>query len=308
MSFDTPILLIIFNRPDYSQNVFDAIRKIQPSILYIAADGPRPTEPLDLDKCKKTREIVNQIDWPCKLNTRFRDVNLGCGKGPSDAISWFFSKEEYGIILEDDCVPDTSFFFFCEDLLKKYIYDSRIMHISGTNHNPMYIRDIEYSYFFAQIGHMWGWATWRRAWQLFDYDMTKFEEVVAKKYFNDLYQDYWIGKYMKRKFLETFTKRIEGVWDYQWEFTRLINSGLSIIPNNNLVRNIGFGEDATHTFSSNSNFSETEIQKLNLPLKHPPFIIKDRKSEKRHFYKMFIWILKRKVLSRFGFKGYNSKG
>ncbi len=308
MAFETPILFIIFNRPDHSQKVFDALKKIEPSNLYIAADGPRASIPSDRDKCKKTREIINQIDWPCKINTLFRDENLGCGKGPADAISWLFSNEEYGIILEDDCVPDRSFFFFCEELLKKYKYDSRIMHIAGTNHNPAFVRDIEYSYFFSQIGHMWGWATWRRAWVLFDYDMKRFEEVGSKNYFNDLYPNYLIGMYMRRKFSETYTKKIEGVWDYQWEFTRLINSGLSIIPQNNLVENIGFGADATHTFSSNNNFSETRVQKLNSPLNHPPFIIKDRKSEKKHFYRMFGWIVKRKILSIIGFKGYNFDG
>ncbi|MDO9551485.1 nucleotide-diphospho-sugar transferase [Rhodonellum sp.] len=308
MVFDTPVLLIIFNRPDHTQKVFDALKLIQPSNLYIAADGPRESNPLDLDRCKQTREIIKQIDWSCQLKTLFRDENLGCGKGPSDSISWLFSHEEYGIILEDDCVPDRSFFFFCDELLKKYKDDSRIMHIAGTNHNPTFVRDHDYSYFFSQIGHMWGWATWGRAWKLFDYEMKRFNEVGVKNYFNDLYPNYLIRKYMIRKFSETYTGKIKGVWDYQWEFTRLINSGLTIMPKNNLVSNIGFGADATHTFSDNNNFSETRVQKLNFPLNHPPFIIKDRESERKHFYRMFAWILKRKIFSTIGFKGYDFNG
>src|SRR5690606_4428883 len=126
------------------------------------------------------------------------------------------------------------FFPFCEELLKRYQHDSRIMHIAGTNHNPTFVRDNDYSYFFSQIGHMWGWATWRRAWDLYDMTMKNFDEVTSKNYFKDLYPNYLIREYMKKKFFETYSEKIVGVWDYQWEFTRLINSGLTIMPKNNL--------------------------------------------------------------------------
>ena len=308
MAFETPVLFIIFNRPEHTRKVFDVIKMLRPEKLYVAADGPRPGSQSDIVKCRETREVISLIDWPCELDTLFRNENLGCGRGPAEAISWLFSKEEYGIILEDDCVPNNSFFFFCDELLKKYKTDTRIMHIAGTNHNASFIRDNDYSYFFSQIGHMWGWATWRRAWDLYDYSMKAFDEVTSKEYFNDLYPDRLIGKYMQKKFAETYTGKIEGVWDYQWEFTRLINSGLSIMPKNNLVHNIGFGADATHTFSDKNYFSDSLVQEIDFPLNHPPFVIKDKKSERKHFNRMFRWIFKRKLLSMIRLRGYNYKG
>ena len=159
MSFDTPILFIIFNSPEQTRHSFEAIRRIKPSKLYVAADGPRVDKESDKQRCQETREIINYIDWDCDLQTLFRENNLGCGKGPADAISWLFEKEEIGIILEDDCIPDNSFFAFCHELLNKYLTDTRIMHIAGTNHNPNYLSYNDYSYFFSQVGHMLGWAT-----------------------------------------------------------------------------------------------------------------------------------------------------
>ena len=308
MTFDTPILFIIFNRPKESKVVFESIKRIAPRKLYIAADGPRPDKPLDIKKCKETREIIKLIDWDCELHTQFREENLGSGKGVSDAISWFFQNESQGIILEDDCVPDISFYPFCEELLNKFKDDKRIMHIAGSNHNPAYVRDSEYSYYFSQIGLVWGWATWKRAWELSDITMSNYSEISDKNYFKDLYANILIRKYLKSKFKKTHLKVINDVWDYQWEFARLINSGLTIMPVNNLVNNIGFGPDATHTLSDNTYFADAKIKPLIFPLKHPPFIIKDVKSENRHFNKLFLWILKRKIFSIIGIKGYNFNG
>jgi hypothetical protein len=304
----TPILFIIFNRPEQTKKVFAALKKIKPNKLYIAADGPRTGNIEDLEKCKLARSVIDLIDWPCQINTLFQDKNLGCGHGPAQAISWLFENEEQGIILEDDCLPDSSFFFFCEELLEKYRYDTRIMHIAGTNHNPSFIRDKDYSYFFSQVGHIWGWATWKRAWNLYDITMNHFQEIYRKDYFKDLYPNYLIRKYLVRKFTETYAQKTLDVWDYQWEFTRLINAGITIMPQNNLVHNIGFGADATHTFSNKNHFTDATVHQLEFPLKHPPFIVIDWKSESMHFNKMFRWIVKRKLLSLFGFKGYDFKG
>ena len=308
MEFSTPILLIIFNRPSSTKVVLESIRKARPLKLYVAADGPRVNNLEDYERCEATRRVIDSIDWPCKVYKLFRKDNLGCGWGPADAISWFFKHEEYGIIIEDDCVADLSFYRFCQEMLLKYADDTRIMHISGTNHNPNNIRDRDYSYFFSQIGHMWGWATWRRAWALFDFDMSGYNEIYHKKYLTDIFPNYYIRKYLQKKFSETKKGVVKGVWDYQWEFARAINSGLSITPAYNLVRNIGFGDDATHTLSSTNYFSRTEVKTILFPLNHPPFILKDAVADKRHFYKMFRWVLKRKALAFMGFKGYVYNG
>lgn len=307
MAVDTPILFIIFNRPEETKAVFESLRKIAPAKLYIAADGPRPNRDGDVEKCRKTREVIKLIDWPCQVSTLLREENLGCGRAVSEAISWFFVNEPMGIILEDDCVPDTSFFQFCSELLTKYENDTRIMHIAGTNHNPTYVRDAEYSYFFSQIGHMWGWATWRRAWALYDKTMKHFEEISSKDYFEDLYPNALIRKYLKQKYTQTYKGEID-TWDYQWEFTRLINSGLTIMPKTNLVHNIGFGAEATHTMAETNYFQLVKVEKMNFPLNHPPFVFKDVKSENKHFSKVFKWGIKRKLLASIGWKGYDFKG
>lgn len=308
MNFNTPILLIIFNRPECAKRALLAIKKMLPTKLYIAADGPRPDNASDLEKCIETRKVTDLINWPCEVKTFFRDENLGCGKGPSFAISWLFENEESGIILEDDCIPDPTFFLFCRDLLAKYQDDSQVMHISGTNHNPSFVRNEDYSYYFSKVGHSWGWASWRRAWNHFDYSMKNLDEILEKKYFNDLFPNYLVRKYFKRKFTQTFNNEIIGVWDYQWEFSRLINSGLSITPTKNLIRNIGFGEDATHTFSEVNTIADVVVEKMEFPLKHPPFIIKDGVAENRYFSWLFTGILKRKLLSIFRIKGYKFSG
>ncbi len=307
MAFNIPVLLIIFNRQEHAKKVLNAIKKISPSKFYIAADGPRKNRISDTEKCGQTRDIIKLIDWPCQVTTLFREENLGCGKGPAEAISWFFSNEEYGIILEDDCLPDESFFFFCQELLIKYKQDTRIMLVAGTNPNVTNVPDKENSYYFSQVGHMWGWATWKRAWDLYDFTMKDFEKFSLKGYFKYFYPNLLIRKYLQKKLTQAYKGEIEGVWDYQWDFTRLINSGLSIIPNNNLIENIGFGVDATHTFSNN-NFFNVEVKEMTFPLKHPLFVIRDTAAEIRYFNKLFKWIFKRKLLSVMGFKDFNFKG
>jgi len=178
----TPVLFMIFNRPDTTQKVLEAIRKVKPTKLYIAADGPRPNVKADIEKCKEARAIASGVDWDCTVTKLFREENFGCGKGPSSAMTWFFEQEEEGIILEDDCVPSSSFFFFCADLLERYRYDTRVMQIGGTNFENEKVRGKEYSYFFSNMIYIWGWATWKRAWKLYDYEMGYYNEITKKKY------------------------------------------------------------------------------------------------------------------------------
>src|SRR6478736_1770065 len=182
--FETPILFIVFNRPDTTRVVFEAIRKVKPKKLYIAADGIRSKVKSDEENCAKVRAIVNDVDWECDVKTLFHEENLNCGKAPSTAISWLFENEEEGIILEDDCLPSTSFFLFCEELLERYRYDSRVMHIGGNNFLNGWQKDNDYSYYFSRSGHIWGWATWRRAWNKFDFDISLYSKLKDKNYFD----------------------------------------------------------------------------------------------------------------------------
>ncbi len=170
--FETPILFIVFNRPDTTQQVFNVIKRIKPKYLFVAADGPRPDVPADIEKCKRTRLIVEQVDWDCEIKTLFRDQNKGCGRGPAEAITWFFEYVDEGIILEDDCVPHIEFFKFIPLMLEKYRNESRIFLIIGTNFLGEW-RPKKHSYFFSLFAHTWGWATWKRAWKLYDFELNK---------------------------------------------------------------------------------------------------------------------------------------
>jgi len=249
----TPILFIIFNRIDTTKQVFAKIKEVQPQQLFIAADGPRKNRLGEEKKCKAVREwVLSQVDWDCKVYTLFRDENLGCGRGPAQAITWFFDNVEQGIILEDDCVPDISFFNYCETLLEYYKNDERIMHITG--YNPEEISHFKHniSYCFVPIEICWGWASWRQAWNKFQFNITKTEEIFNHcSYFKHKpAREYW-GSVFNSLQKESFSNNI---WDYQWTYAILKNNGYCIVPQKNLIQNIGFISDSTHFDGSDNRF------------------------------------------------------
>jgi hypothetical protein len=294
--FNTPILFVIFNRPQTTRHVFASIRAIKPPRLYIAADGPRPYVAEDPEKCAATRKVIEQVDWDCEVKKLFNDVNQNCGVTPSNAFTWFFEHEEEGIILEDDCLPSESFFWFCQELLERYRDDSRIMHIGGNNFLKGWQRDNDYSYYFSRSGHIWGWATWKRAWKLFDFNMNLYEKVKDQGFFNNFFLNPVEKIYRLRKFEKTVAKRgYIDWWDYQWDFARFINSGLAIVPQKNLVRNLGFGINATHTTNSRNMNASLQTNELEFPLRHPPFIVRDVQSDKRYFTNLMTDALRSKI-------------
>jgi hypothetical protein len=269
---NTPILFLIFNRPDTTKIVFDRIREIKPKYLYIAADGPRENRQGEELVCKATREyVLDSIDWDCEFKTLFRDKNLGCGSAVSSAITWFFENVEMGIILEDDILADLSFFHYCDVLLNKYRDDTRIMHISGLNIKTKW-NIADGSYFFSKLGTIWGWATWRRAWVHYDFNISiwQYPEMQAK--ILSLFPEK-VRKDRKKLYDDLFSNKID-TWDYQWTFSRIIQSGLSIIPKTNLIKNIGCGYTGTHTQKKHP-WSDLEVIPLPLILKHTQFIIHD---------------------------------
>ncbi len=259
--FKIPVLFLIFNRPDTTKKVFDEIRKIKPRYLYIAADGPQSGKKENLNKSQETRKITENIDWRCKVKRLYRDKNLGCGKAVSSAINWFFENVESGIILEDDCLPDRSFFSFSEAMLKKYKKDSKIMHISGDNFLNYKDQDRN-SYMLSSYPHIWGWATWRRAWEKYDFDMKDWRQrnLVQKLKFakGSLWNKiYWIAMF------DGIVNGGINTWDFQWVNALMKNNGLSIVPGVNLVSNIGFGKDSSHTKSANYTLSNVRTVSIN---------------------------------------------
>jgi len=277
-SLKVPVLFLIFNRPGTTQQVFNEIRKAQPSQLFVAADGPRKDRHADYELCKKTREIIQQVDWDCEVFTRFQDENLGCKRAVSSAINWFFSIVEEGIILEDDCIPDQSFFPFCQELLEKYRHDERIMMISGDNFQFGKKRT-NYSYYFSKYFHVWGWATWRRAWKHYDIYMKSWPEIKQGGWLKDILKDNHAEKFWENIFENTYHGKIN-TWDYQWIFSCWIQNGISILPNVNLVKNIGFDGNATHTKNKNKQ-ADLPANSIDFPLKNPDFIIIDNDADSR---------------------------
>lgn len=243
--FQTPILFLIFNRPDSTKLVFESIRSIKPAKLYIAADGARKHKVGEDLLCKDTRSIIDLIDWECEIKTLFRNENLGCKIAVSSAIDWFFENEEQGIILEDDCLPNESFYNYCETLLNYYASDERIMHISGNNFQDGNVRG-NGSYYFSNYNHIWGWATWKRAWKAYNVDLsflteTEIETLIEKQFDTKKERLFWNNIFKK-----VINKTI-GTWDYQWTYAVWKNNGLSILPNKNMIANIGFNNNGTHT-------------------------------------------------------------
>jgi hypothetical protein len=233
----TPVLLLIFNRPEYTREVFGAIRAVRPKYLYIAADGPRPGHEEDIGLCREARSVADQIDWDCEVHTLFRDRNLGCKMGVSSAITWFFDAVTEGIILEDDCVPDPSFFGYCSRLLERYRDDERVMMITGTNHffNKL---EIPESYFFSQWYSVWGWATWRRAWRLYDIRLTDWPKFSKQHYLDDLIPHRVARDYYRGMFQVSYENRVDS-WAVPWWYTCIFQNGLVTVPKYNLISNIG---------------------------------------------------------------------
>lgn len=273
----SPILFLIFNRPDTTEKVFETIRNARPPRLYVAADGPRPGREGEKELCDRTRAIATAVDWPCEVHTLFRDSNLGCGKAVCQAITWFFDHEPEGIILEDDILAHPDFFPYCDEMLDRYRSNPQIGIIAG--HNHLY-KDFnrQHSYAYLSVPHIWGWATWKENWDLYDFDLNNITKQQLKESLQnfgyDKYQTlFWVNIYelMKNHHIDT--------WDYQWAITLMGHGKLNPTPYSNLTKNIGFSSDATHTAEGRSEEIHL-ITKPILPITHPHIIEIDVEAER----------------------------
>jgi hypothetical protein len=274
----TPVALFIFNRIDTTKQVFDQIRKTKPSKLLVVADGPRTNRPGELEKCTQVRELIDQVDWDCKVIKNYSEQNLGCKQRVFSGLSWVFEVVDEAIILEDDCLPDLTFFQFCEELLEKYRDDERVMAIGGTNVLGRWKSDIQ-SYHFSYHGTIWGWASWRRAWNYYDVDVKLWGKQEVKNCIRSLCANDREYRYRAQLFESVYRQEVD-TWDYQWMFTRFIQSGLTVLPAVNLVSNLGFGHaDATHTKKVNK-LANLNRYNLTFPLKIHEYVCIDREFEK----------------------------
>lgn len=263
---NTAVLFLVFNRLDTTKQVFEAIRQAKPPRLYIAADGARETKDGEAEKVQAVREyVMENIDWDCKVKTLFREKNLGCKYAVSGAITWFFENEEQGIILEDDCLPSQSFFWYCEELLEKYKEDETVYLISGDARGPESF-GMKEDYGFCKYPMIWGWASWARVWKNYDPEILDWPQS-KDQLIRNISNKNRTRKYWEMVFSDTYNKKID-TWDYQFSFQLLRNSAKCIVPSKNMIKNIGFGVEATHTKQVCKSTSFREIQELKFPLDH----------------------------------------
>jgi hypothetical protein len=267
VSMRSAVLFLVFNRADTTARVFDAIRQARPPRLYVAADGPRASRPGEADRCEAVRRLATAIDWPCELMTLCRTENLGCKRAVSSGISWFFDHEPEGIILEDDCVPDPSFFPYCDELLERYRDDARVMSICGDNFVSC-AWAAPASYYFSSYVPVWGWASWRRAWASYDVEMTAYKQD-GQRILADIFADRPRARTHWKGLLDKVAAGQVDTWDYQWLLACWMRGGLCCTPSVNLITNIGFGKDATHTLSPESRLANMPAQRLPPALTHP---------------------------------------
>lgn len=272
----TAVAMFIFNRPNTSVRVFEAIRQARPSRLLIVADGPRLNRNGEVELCRQTRKIFENIDWPCEVLTNYSQENLGCMRRVSSGLDWVFDTVEEAIILEDDCLPHPTFFRFCDELIERFRDDHRIAQISGANfqRNRNYGG---YSYYFSRYNHVWGWASWRRAWKSNDNEMTLWPEFRDGNWLYNFLGSRNEAAYWEKVLNMVYKGQID-TWDCRWTLSCWRENRLTVLPSANLVSNIGFGPDATHT-TVECEFANIPVRKMEFPLKHPVIILPDKKAD-----------------------------
>lgn len=273
----TPVVLIIFNRPDTTEKVFRTIAEAKPPKLLVMADGPRPNHTGEAEKCAVARAVIERVDWDCEVLTNYADTNMGLKKRVSSGLCWAFEQVDEAIILEDDCLPHPTFFRYCEELLTKYRHDTRIGAISGSNFQRGR-NETGYSYYFSRYFHCWGWATWGRSCTLFDSAISLWPQVRDDGWLEGVFErpeevDYW-----SKVFESLYGGKIDS-WAYAWVFMSLVQNTLNILPTVNLVSNIGFGPHATHTTQSAGIGANTPIDAMQFPMRHPPLVIRHAKAD-----------------------------
>ena len=264
---ETPVLLIGFNRPELLEGVIDLLRVVQPRQVFLAVDGPREAVPEDEERVERTRDCTRLMDWGCDVHTLFREENLGCGRAVSGAITWFFDQVEEGIILEDDILPDPSFFTYAAELLDRYRVDPRVIGISGSSYLPPGVAPVEDSYRFSMIPNIWGWATWSDRWDRYRFDIKDWRRrLPTRRLWHWVNHSPWALVFWSVQFDLVGRHRID-TWDLQWVTAAMSTAGLTATPNVNLVENLGWGAHSTHTERTPDHLQPVEV--LDFPLRHP---------------------------------------
>jgi len=271
----TPVVFVVFNRPDCTARSLAAIRAARPQRLFVVADGPRPDRPGEAALCAEVRALVEHgLDWPCEVIRDYAPANLGCAHRVVTGLNKVFSQVNEAIVLEDDCVADRSFFPFCAELLDRYRHQSEIWHIGGANFQAVAQPG---SYYFSRYNHVWGWAAWKRSWVLFDWEMKDWPSVRETGWLREQLGDPWAARYWRDGFDSVLAGRVDS-WAYRWTYAMWRHGGLAVLPGVNLVRNIGFGGDATHSRKADHQLSRPAAEMV-FPLRHPAKVERDRRAD-----------------------------
>ena len=293
MALTTPVVLVIFNRPEETSKVLDSIKAARPERVFVISDGPRPNVLDEAQKVLACRELISNIDWPCSVELNYSEVNMGCKARIVSGLTWVFSKADRAIILEDDCLPGADFFEFCQTLLRQYEYDYSVGSISGWNSFPD-MNEAAADYYFSRYPRAWGWATWGRTWKLYEESICDDEELLGSKAFKKSSTSTASRRFWKI-LREQIAKKTLDTWDVQLLFSFWKHNLVTVIPRLNLVRNIGFGSAATHTTDPNTWYSKVPAFDLRWPLVHPKSILvdqsKDKEAQDREFSVSFFYFL-----------------
>lgn len=292
-----PVLVLLFNRPYETKRLFESLSKLRPQKLYINQDGPRKDFIKDLEQCKNVRDIALNPDWDCNVFSNINESNLGCRNSVSTGLDWFFEKEEFGMILEDDCIPSKSFFNFSEKMLDRYKHNQSISVISGSNFQKGNKIIGTADYYYSKYAHCWGWSSWRRAWQFYDKNLSFWPNWKNSTQWKTFHQDKLEQKYWTKIFDKVYKNQIDS-WAYIWQASVWYNRGMTITPNKNLILNIGFNKEATHTNIQDKNILNNPIKELPEKIKSPDSIQIDNTADsivfKNHFkgkFNFFPWKL-----------------
>ena len=276
-SLQTPVAFLIFNRPDTTERVFNAIAQAKPSKLLVIADGPRAGRVGEAERCAQARAVIERVDWECEVLTNYADSNMGCKMRVATGIDWVFQQVEEAIILEDDCLPEQSFFRFCQEMIERYRYHPRVGMVTGGNLQFGQQRG-DASYYFSRYSHIWGWATWRRAWQLYQREIPQWPAFREQGWLNQLFETQGERDYWATSFQLVHEGKLD-TWDCSWTFATLTHCLLQVVPNVNLISNIGFGPDATHTHVVGIH-ADMPTSPIQFPLKHPDFILANAEADR----------------------------
>lgn len=281
-AFDTPIALFVFNRPETTARVLERIAGQRPRRLLVVCDGPRADRAGEAERVAEVQALIAaRIDWPCELRTDYAPRNLGCRARLASGLDWVFSEVDEAILLEDDCLPDPSFFRWCREMLERHREDPRVMMVSGNNFLFRTPPAGAPSYHYSRFSHIWGWATWRRAWQHYGGALDAWRVRRDSDWLERRLPVPGAAEHYRAAFDALLAGRID-TWDYQWDLTVFLHDGLSVVPSVHLVENLGIGVGATHTTTPPIE-ARAVCGTLAFPLRHPPAVAADLDADRREF-------------------------